>query len=163
MSFDDMQLEQVYEIDGYVKVAPLSFEYKDSFLQYDPDHPGDNAIGGEHVEGRISYDKWDCYSYILQNKSGEKASFAWFAVDITNMQKEPLVFGENCEVKVVFDDEYEFGGWFRQFNYDYDTTREYEGSLGTFIRAAIDPSNKRRLTRFIPATMSSAALCQMRQ
>lgn len=147
ISMDDMQLGATYEIGGYARIMPLSFDYMDVFVQYAKDYAGDNTTSRNHNENALMYEDnsvWGpgYYNYIIEMHSGENADFAWLLVDITNMQRESAMFMEGAEVKVYFNDEYEFQGWVRQFNYNYDTTRQYEGIIGTYIRAAIDPANE---------------------
>ncbi|HIQ81579.1 MAG TPA: hypothetical protein IAA52_00570 [Candidatus Pullichristensenella stercorigallinarum] len=170
LDLDDMQLGQTYEIDGYARIAPVSFEYKDVFIQYGAGYPGDAsyAIPSEHenadITGKVRfgdaggpYFESTYYKSIYWQESGETADFAWLQVDLTNMQKEAVNFMKEATVKVIFDDEYELAGWVRQLNYDYDTerqygaegveehnpeTEEYENTYGTLIRAALDPADE---------------------
>ena len=173
LDLDDMQLGQNYEIDGYARIAPISFEYKDIFIQYGAGCPGDAsyAMQSEHenedITGKVRfgnnggpYFESTYYKSIYWQKSGETADFAWLQVDLTNMQKEAINFMQEATVKVVFDEEYELAGWVRQLNYDYDTerqygaegveeryteTEEYENTYGTFIRAALDPVDEQAI------------------
>lgn len=154
LDLDDMQLGQTYEIDGYARIMPVSFEYKDIFPQYGLDVFGENTEGQDyqHPDGNVAGKVfWGgggrYYLNIYWQKSGTNADFAWLLMDITNMQQSSVNFIEDATVKVVFDEEYEYAGWVRQFNYDYDTTRAVEGqenveNYGTLIRAALDPANE---------------------
>lgn len=156
LDLDDMQLGQTYEIDGYARIAPLAFEYKDIFPQYSAGNAGNNGYGDFHghenqnITGKVRYSDvfYPPYYYeIYWQNSGTNADFAWLLMDVTNMQKEPTSFMQETSVKVVFDEEYEYAGWVRQFNYDYDSTREIEGeegveTYGSFIRAALDPADE---------------------
>ena len=154
LDLDDMQLGQTYEIDGYARIMPVSFEYKDIFPQYSAGNAGNNEYRNrrdhENVTGKVCYSNsyYVPYYYeIYWQNSGTNADFAWLLMDVTNMQKEPTSFMQETSVKVVFDEEYEYAGWVRQFNYDYDSTREIEGeegveTYGSFIRAALDPADE---------------------
>ena len=77
------------------------------------------------------------YNQIDRKSTGVTAEFAMLYIDVTSRQQEPVDFTKNVSVKVIYDDEFEYAGWVRQFNYDYDTA-DREGKL---IRAAIDPEN----------------------
>ena len=57
--------------------------------------------------------------------SGNEAEFAWLKVDIMNLQKTEANFMKDMIVKVVYDDEYEYNGWVRQFNYDYSKSEVF--------------------------------------
>lgn len=143
LTLDDVQLEQVYEIGGYARIAPRSFAFVDLFPYYAEGKVGDNHATeeGKGVLYSIEWYSSIYYNSIFGAESGNNAEYAWFLVDLTNMQKVPVKFMEEVAVKVIYDDEYEYQGWVRQFNYDYDTTRVVEGDTGygTFIRAAINP------------------------
>ena len=143
LDLDDMQLGQTYEIDGYARITPVSFEFMEKFIQYDAGAPGDNTSHGmdsskvRHSPG--AYNGY--YKHLNWMRSGVNADFAWFLMDITNTQKTAVNFIQEATVKVVFDEEYEYAGWVRQFNYDYDLNGEYHDGVdqGDFIRAALDP------------------------
>lgn len=151
-NLDDMQLEETYEIPGFVRVQPLSFEYRDSFEEYAVGMNGNNEYSRDD-EGGQTY--WGVqylggavdtyYDYIYHEESGTNEEYACLQVDITNLQQEEAVFmdPENTQIKVVFDGEYEYEGWVRQFNYDYDTERNYKDEEeGAMIRAAIQPGSE---------------------
>lgn len=150
-SLDDVQLGEVYEIDGFARIEPLDFQYVDFFPQYVSGMNGVNDtewdLRMESYDTKVLYfDGNDNYYYLNIDwiNSGKNAEFAWFLVDITNKQKMPVNFmdEETTQVKVIFDDEYEYAGWVRQFNYDYDTERKSDWEeYGTFIRGAIRPDS----------------------
>lgn len=153
-SLDDVQLEQTYEIEGFAQIKPLSFQYIDFFPQYVSGMNGVNDVEKrdniENPEKNVMYEEywndWDDCLYLNINwqETGKNAEFAWFLVDIVNEQKEPVNFidEEMAQVKIVYDDDYEYAGWVRQFNYDYDTERKSDlEEYGTFIRAAIQPDS----------------------
>lgn len=145
LTLDDMKLEQLYTIEGYARITLTLFEFRNSFIQYSKDKNGNNKVLNSYyhdVTDKLNYSGSDYYEHIYWKDSGKNAEFAWLTMDIVNMQKEPQLFMQNMTVKVVFDDEYEYAGWVRQFNYDYDTSRKNEGTYGTFIRAALDPGNE---------------------
>ena len=77
-----MQLGQTYEIDGYARIAPLSFEYKDIFPQYGLDVFGENTEGQDyqHPDGNVAGKVfWGgggrYYLNIYWQKSGTNADF----------------------------------------------------------------------------------------
>lgn len=140
VSLDDLKLEQVYSIDDYAKIKPVVWQFRDFFYQYSEDHVGDHSDGGKQGNNPYSY-SWGgnryYYKYIDIMRSGVNAEFAWLEIDFTNKAKSDVNFADNVEVKVVYDDEYEFAGWVRSQNYDYDTNNK-DGEL---IRAAIPLKN----------------------
>jgi hypothetical protein len=126
-SLDDMQLGQVYTIDGYAKVEPVEFMMADFFAQFNKDANYANVGGNKSAnEAQVFVDKvnkdfyynWRWYE-AYWNDSGVNADFAWLMMDITNLQKKGVNFMENASVKVIYQDDYEFAGWVRQVNYDY--------------------------------------------
>lgn len=163
LSLDDIQMEETYDIPGYMMLQPLSYNVRDHFVQYAAEHAGDNETGswshcgGEdglgYVEERL-WSYWDGYDYyygsIGWQRSGTDADFAWLLMDVTNLMKDPLLIGENTEVKVIYNDEYEFAGWVRQFDYNYDVWRadNYSDGYdeGNFVRAALDPSDEQPIS-----------------
>lgn len=124
--FDNIQLGNVYEVAGYASFKPLSFNYFDSFAQYQKDMAGDHSTKDAR-SGKVDVLKtnnvnWnEAYQYAFWNDSGTGAEFAWLMLDITNLQKQEVNFMQEITVKVVYDDEYEYMGWVRQFNHDYET------------------------------------------
>lgn len=165
LNWEDMVLGETYIIGGYARVKPLSFEYVDVFPQYLKGYAGDNSVaewGHDPTDPLVRYGSYNWsnvyyYNSIQWVTSGKNADFVWFLVDLTNMQKESYKFMENCSVKVVFDDEYEYKGWIRQLNYDYDTERAEDSGrtnedhpkadeeYGTFIRAAISTDDEQAI------------------
>lgn len=129
MSLDDLQLGQSYTIDGYAKIKPMEYLTVDYFAQFKKDADYGNVNDGNYADpnsNQVFVDQlnskwyknwrwWDAY----WNDSGVNADFAWFMMDITNLQKKSFSFMENASVKVMYQDEYEFAGWVRQVNYDY--------------------------------------------
>jgi len=127
MSLDDMQLGQMYTIDGYAKVEPVVFMFADFFAQFKKDANFDNISGrkdasSDHVfidklnkDWYYNFRWWDAG----WQDSGVNAEFAWLLLDLTNLQKKGVNFMEDAAVKVVYQDDYEFAGWIRQVNYDY--------------------------------------------
>lgn len=105
VSLDDVKLNVEAEIDGYGIFLANSFEYANYLLAY-------KAGKGDRSD-EVIYD------------SGNEAEFAMLKVDITNTTTTPRDFLANCEVKVVFDDVYEYGGWTYQQNYDNYTWTIY--------------------------------------
>jgi len=137
VSLDDMQLEQTYTIDGYAKVAPLKFEFWDAFDQYEKDFAGNNSEGGTRGINRWMRGNSIHYKYICPKHSGTDADFAMLQIDVTNLQKSDVDFTQEAEVKVIYDNDYEFAGWVRMFNYNYDS---HDGN-NTLVRPALDPAN----------------------
>ena len=155
MNLEDVKLETTYEIPGFAKITPVSFNYLDYFPQFDQ---GSNGNTETYYDGNIHADRIEIYSGGYRNyyshihfvNSGNNADFACFAVDIVNLQKNSYAFMKNASVKVIVGDDYEFAGWMRQFNYDYDFYREEDKSsaeeYGKFIRAAIVPGSEEEIS-----------------
>ena len=139
LSLDDMKLEQTYTIDGYARIKPTVWNFTDFFYQYAKDKAGDNTDNG----GKAGVNPWATpyvggyYKNINIMKSGANAEFACLEMDVTNLGKEGVDFTQQATVKLIFAEEYEFAGWVRMHNYDYDT-HDHNKYL---VRAAIDPAN----------------------
>lgn len=102
VSLDDFKLNTEAEIEGYGLLCATEFVFKDQLGYY--------RSGKKEV-----YDSSDFY------RSGNEADYALLKMDITNISTKPHDFLASCEVKVVFDDVYEYGGWFYQYNYNNKT------------------------------------------
>lgn len=100
VSLDDMQIDAEAEVPGCGIVCLTSFEFADMLGVY----PWDAAAGIGKYE-----------------KAGEEAEFAILRLDITNTTTSEKDFLADCEVRVFFDEDYEYGGWKRQSNYDNRT------------------------------------------
>lgn len=128
LTLDDMKLEQEYKINGYASVAPKTFEFVNMFAQYNKGNAGANETEYQ-FNGKYSYVYTGDAGYFYKNMSwqdsGNNADFAMLKVDITNLSKEANKFIEQSSVKVVYDDDYEFGGWIRQINYDFNKRTVY--------------------------------------
>ena len=123
VNLDNMKLEQKYKIDGYAEIAPLSFEYVDFFSQYKVGKAGDNEEKWHSSDNNAVFTGYRA-GYAFENMawqySGASAQFAMLKMDITNLGKESTKFIEQATVKVIYNDDYEFGGWVRQYNYDFN-------------------------------------------
>ena len=100
VSLDDIKLNVEATIDGYAIFLPTAYTTQDALGYYRQ---------GQHRP----YDAVkDWY------RSGEDAEFVVLRVDMTNLATNDKKFLENAEVKVVFDEKYEYSGWSYQLNYD---------------------------------------------
>lgn len=150
MSLDDIQLGKTYTVDGYAKFTPVEALFVDYFAQFnkDADYGDVYRNYGEHgtvyyQEQALKRDYADYYKQASWKDSGLNADFFWLRLDITNAQKKTVKFMDEATVKVVYDDEYEFNGWIRQANFDYNTHVYRYGSDttgGAF--AVLDPANE---------------------
>jgi len=162
VNLDDIQIGQTYVIDGYAQVSVAGFSFVDQFMQFGKGKAGSDTTSEQFdwdgtVTDNVRYSSSDSiwhyyYDDIFYMRSGEAADFAWLSLDVTNMQKQPIKFSEEAEITVVYDDEYEFAGWLRQYNYDYDLVRGYSGdnesiqdTEGTEVRAALDPMDEEEI------------------
>jgi len=97
VSLDDFMLDTEVPIDGYGILLGTSFEYVDKLGYYGE---------GSNFGGDGSYN------------SGADAEYALLRMDITNTALKAHNFLSACEVKVIYDDLYEYAGWFHQYNYN---------------------------------------------
>ena len=159
LNLDDVQIGQTYEIGGYARITPVEYKVVDMFPAFETGSVGDSTTnkscdwGPSADAGLVFYGYDYCplfYEKILWQNSGKNADFAWLQLDITNLQKQPVDFMAEMSVKGIYLDEYEYKGWVRQLNYDYDLTRKKSGGneedygpadYGTLIRAAISPDD----------------------
>jgi len=121
VSLDDIKIGKEAEIDGYGVFLATSFSYKDSF---------------EHFKRSDSENRT---SYV----SGQDAEYAMLRADVTNISTTSRDFLAQCSVKVVYDDKYEYEGWYDQYDYNhyiyYNSTDATEIVTETEGRFAIDP------------------------
>ena len=147
ISLDDLQIDASYRLDEYAILYVLSFDFYDSFAQYNKDNSGNNYAGwtGGDNPSNVHLDKsGDYFKYAGWKDSGTGADFAFLLIDLVNLQKKDYNFFDDISVKVIYDDEYEFGGWVRQFNQDYQQTVNRKAYSGKFFAGgvAIDPANE---------------------
>lgn len=88
VNMDDIKVGDVVEIDSYGIVEITAAKTADTF-------------GNRRA------------SYSTQG-SGDEADFVVVWISVINTGKQSRSFAKDCEVKVVFDDDYEFAGWFGQ-------------------------------------------------
>ena len=143
-SLDDMQIGKSYTIDGYAIVKPTEAMFVDYFAQFNKDADY-NAYGDDREERWAVYYTEEMRWFKKQAswmESGLNADFYWLRLEITNAQKKPVNFEKNASVKMVYDEDYEFNGWIRQANLDYNTQVFRYGidTKGGTI-AVLDPEN----------------------
>lgn len=113
VSLDDIKLNVDAVIDGWGTITPTSFVFQDGMGAYDEGERelyNRNSIPGER------------YHYYW---SGADAEYSIFYVDILNTSLSPKDYLANCEVKVIYDDVYEYGGWYYQRNYNNTSDDNY--------------------------------------
>lgn len=124
MSLDDMQLGQEYTIDGYAKIEPVEYLVIDWFGQFNKDaNYSSTETKYASYDSRVYYESKyynSFYTDATWRESGTNAEFVWLKLDVTNIQKTSVPFMKEITVKAVYADEYEFAGWVRQINYDYN-------------------------------------------
>lgn len=121
-SLDDIQVGTTYTLDGFAKVTPVEYLVVDYFGQFNKDANYSSTHTNYNNRDYVYYNTY-LIDYLVDaswQDSGMNAEFVWLKLDITNLQKEPISFMKNIEVKVTYDGEYEFAGWVRQINYDYN-------------------------------------------
>ena len=120
MTFDNVTFGKEYKIKGYAAVKFLGFKFVDAFAQWK---------STEYVANNPDIDR-------SLNTSGNEADFAWLKADVRNLMKSDVKFIDDISVKIVYDDEYEYNGWVRQFYYDYSeaevrTDNKEIGAIGS--------------------------------
>lgn len=103
VSLDDIKLNAEIEIEGYATITPTSFAFQDGLGAYEA---GQNRPG---LPGARYYDYY---------WSRTEAEYAILFMDMLNITAKPQDYLANCEVKVVYDDSFEYAGWYYQRNYD---------------------------------------------
>lgn len=128
LMLDDIQLGLTYQLEGYARVKPVEFCFVDYFAQFNKDADRNAVDDYNKDNSKVYYEdkalKGDwayAYKQASWKDSGSTADFLWLKIDVVNRQKVAVPFMDEMTVKVVYDDEYEFGGWIRQINYDYNT------------------------------------------
>ena len=143
MRFDDVTFGKTYKIDGYAAVNLLGFKFVNMFAQWEDGQAGENqqrtGILTDPTQDKVysKKPKDSDLNYYYTNSafktSGNEAEFAWLKVVIQNLQKMPANFMGDISIKVIYDDEYEYNGWVRQFNYDYSKSEIYRYKEATPI------------------------------
>lgn len=154
ISLDDLQLGKTYTIDGYATIVPVDAQFVDYFAQF--------SSNADYQDSSWTYptnNDADAYVYYQEDAlkgygssyyrqagwmdSGLNADFFWFRCDITNLQKKTVQYLGEASVKIVYDDEYEFNGWIRQANFDYNTAvYRYNTTTSGAPFAVLDPANE---------------------
>lgn len=104
VSLDDFKLDAEVTIPGYATLQGTACETVDWL--------------GYYKQGKTYFRYGDHHGYY---RSGQEAEFVLLKMDIINIMTKDKNFLEQCEVKVVFDDLYEYGGWSYQYNYNNST------------------------------------------
>lgn len=93
-------------IYGYAIVTFTDFEFVNMYGQWD------DGKAGQKVS-----------EYAKLHPSGNDADFTWLKIDVLNLQKSSVDFIKDTTVKAIYDDEYEYDGYLRQFYYDYANSK----------------------------------------
>ena len=101
VSLDDFKLDNPVTIDGFGIFTGTYFGFIDSLGYY-----------RQGANGCTYYYNNDAYV------SGADAEYAMLKMDITNLATKTKNFLDQCEVKAIYDDLYEYGGWCYQFNHN---------------------------------------------
>lgn len=132
LSLDNIQMNGIYVLDGAIAV-PQEFlvvdcfaqfrnndDYSyssDSYQQYNGRRSGSNpAIVFSYSSSKCENGSWR-YNDAGWADSGDGYQFLWLRTDVTNTNSEIENLTPVITVKVVYADEYEFGGWIRQIDY----------------------------------------------
>ena len=145
MTFDNVTFGKAYKIKGYASIKLLGFKFVNIYAQWEDGKAGtDHEVPYFNTTDAVYYQKPkklnvltgkenNAYKNCYFIESGNEAEFAWLKVDVINLQKTPANFVKDITVKVIYDDEYEFNGWVRQFNYDYSKSEIYRFKETTVI------------------------------
>lgn len=90
LKIDDVTFGKAYKIKGYAVITFNEFSFVDAIGQTH-DHP---------------------------IRSGNEAELAYLRADIRNLGKKDVKFLGAISVKVVYDDEYEYSGFVREYDYN---------------------------------------------
>ena len=151
LGLEDIVIGNSYEIPGKMELVPVSFSYVDAFAQYDKGKAGQNDnqyIGGRKGSELVWANTYrTVYFYNMHwNDSGTAGDFAWLMMDVVNLTHSPVKYMDKAEVRMIYGfdgSEYEFGGWVRQANYDYNTEVYRNGDgIDNASFAVLDPSDE---------------------
>ena len=92
VSLDDVKTDKEIEIDGFGNITFTKFEYLDDAI----------------IDKTAGY----------KTKSGEEAEYACLYADILNTKTRTTDYLADVEVKAIYDDVYEYGGWAYMINRD---------------------------------------------
>lgn len=130
MTFDNVTFGKAYKIKGYASITLLGFKFVNTYAQWeDGKASAEKTQWGQEnsvyykkpANNKINFAYTNCNFWT----SGNETDFAWLKVDIINLQKIEANYTKDIVVKVIYDDEYEYNGWVRQFNYDYSNSEVY--------------------------------------
>lgn len=99
VSLDDLKLEESAQVDGWGTITLTSCKFENTLYQY---KQGKHSVAGN----------WNMFD------SGAEADYLVLKADILNSTKTERDYLASVEVKVVFDDDVEYAGWFWQYNWD---------------------------------------------
>ena len=126
MTFDNVTFGKAYKIKGYASVTLLGFKFVDVYAQWEDGKasakldPHENRKHCVYAKKPVNPEgQYLSYVDATFKASGNEADFAWLKADVLNLQKSEAGFMKDIKVQVIYDDEYEYDGWIRQFNYDY--------------------------------------------
>ena len=95
VSLDDIKLNASVSVYGFGSIMPTAYSVQNNLVKY---RKGSNSTDTIN--------------------SGHEADFVILKMDITNTTATPKNYLADAEVKVVFDDTFEFIGWCYQYNWD---------------------------------------------
>lgn len=101
ISLDDFRLNTDAEIRGFGMLCGTEFEIADSL--------------GYYLRGMNSMPQTGGPRYY---ESGNEAEYVLMRMDILNTSSKAQNYLIDCSVKVIYDKEYEYGGWFFQSNFN---------------------------------------------
>ena len=90
LKIDDVTFGKTYKVKGYAAITFQEFSFSDIVSRYNTN----------------------------DYHSGNEADYAWLRADIRNLSKKEAKYLGAMAVKVTYDDEYEYEGFARQYDYD---------------------------------------------
>ncbi|MBR6901042.1 MAG: hypothetical protein IKN30_03150 [Synergistaceae bacterium] len=127
MTFDNVTFGKAYKMKGYASVTLLGFKFVNMYAQWEDGKASPRITGWSYNYPMVYVSKksYEHYADCTFEDSGTDAEFAWLKVDVTNLQKQEVNLIRETKIKVIYDDEYEYDGWIRQFNYNYSKSEVY--------------------------------------
>ena len=123
VSLDNMKIGESVTIDGFAQIVLTDVTTIDYIRNY---NSGITSISG--------------WNNTTRTDSGPEADFCILKMDLLNLNTVPVNFIENSSVVAVYDEQYQYGGWVQQYNWDNTA----DGSLGEDVskNVFIDPSDQ---------------------
>lgn len=104
VSLDDFKIGDSATIEGWGIIELTNVEKQEGL--------------GHYGDGKTGVGSYDGHGYYW---SGSEADYIVLYVDITNLSTKSHNFLDKVTIKAIYDDKYEYGGWYYQRNYNNGT------------------------------------------